>query len=206
LIAFIRSLFLAAVLLLAACATAPETRYYSLEDFTSQQDLFCADNGSRPAQLTVLPFNVLPPFDTTRIIYRPPDLPQTIGFYASHRWATLPARMLTQATVDYFCKQGINAQLGAADDSTSQSTMVSADVSELLEVDTPKGPTGQLALTLRVQDDHGKSIFEKELWGRVLAQENTVDSVVEAIGKALYEALDRVRPRIKRLMKSSRGR
>jgi hypothetical protein len=59
---------------------------------------------------------------------------------------------------------------------------------------------------LRVQDDHGKSIFEKELWGRVLAQENTVDSVVEAIDKALYEALDRVRPRIERLMKSSRGR
>jgi hypothetical protein len=30
--------------------------------------------------------------------------------------------------------------------------------------------------------------------------------VVEAIDKALYEALDRVRPRIERLMKSSRGR
>ncbi len=198
-----RSLLVIAVLLLASCADAPEARYYSLEDFTSEQNLSCAESGSRPMQLTVLPFNVLPPFNTAHIVYRPPDLPQTIGFYASHRWATSPARMLAQATTDYLCHIGINARLSAADESAGKSMTLSADVSELLEVDTPEGPTGQVALTLRVQDGDGKRVFEEELWGRAPAQESTVDSVVQAIHKALQIALSRVQARIERLAQAS---
>jgi uncharacterized lipoprotein YmbA len=198
-----RSLLVIAVLLLASCASAPETRYYSLEDFTSEQNLSCDAGVSRPIQLTVLPFKVLPPFNTARIVYRPPDLPQTIGFYASHRWATSPARMLAQATKDYLCHIGINARLSTADQSADKSVTLSADVSELLEVDTPEGPTGQVALTLRVQNGDRKRVLEQELWGRAPAHENTVDSVVQAIHKALQIALSRIQARIERLVQAS---
>jgi ABC-type uncharacterized transport system auxiliary subunit len=154
-------------------------------------------------RLMVRPFNVLPPFNTTQIVYRPPDLPQTIGFYASHRWATLPEHMLAQATVDYLCKIGIATELSMPGSSAGASIIVSADVYELLEVDTAKGPSGQIALTLRVQDGDGELIFEEQLWDRVLAQERTVHSVVEAIGKALQTALSDVRAPIKRLVQAS---
>ncbi len=154
-------------------------------------------------QLTVLPFNVLPPFNTAHIVYRPPDLPQTIGFYPSHRWATSPARMLAQATKDYLCHLDINARLSTADQSADKPMTLSADVSELLEVDTPEGPTGQIALTLRMQDGNGKRVFEEKSWGRAPAQENTVDSVVQAIHKALQTALTRVQARIERLAQAS---
>jgi uncharacterized lipoprotein YmbA len=194
-----RRILVAAVLLLAACASAPEVRHYSLDEFASQQGSSCAETGSTTTQVTVRPFNVLPPFDTTQIVYRPPDLPQTIGFYASHQWATSPERMVAQATVDYLCRIGINAELSALESPINAIT-VSANVSELLEVDTPKGPSGQVALTLRVQDNDGELIFEEQLWGRVLAQERTVDSVVEAIDKALQLALSEVRAPLERLV------
>lgn len=196
---------LAATLLLSACASAPETRYYSLDDFAVRQELSCAANGSTTTQITVRPFNVLPPFDTMQIVYRPPNLPQTIGFYASHQWATSPDRMLAQATADYLCRTGINAELNSlSEKSPTNALAVSADVSELLEVDTPEGPSGQVALTLRVQDHDGDLIFEEQLWGRVLAHERTVDSVVEAIDQALQSALNEAGPRIRRLVRASR--
>ncbi|MGH8502408.1 MAG: ABC-type transport auxiliary lipoprotein family protein [Gammaproteobacteria bacterium] len=185
-------------LLLTACASAPQTRYYSLDDFAGRQG--CSANDSATTLVTVQPFNVSPPFDTTQIVYRPPDLPQTIGFYASHQWATPPARMLAQATVDYLCRVGFNAELAGLAADTGEAVIVSADISELLEVDTPKGPSGQVALTLRVQNISGKLILEKQLWGRVLAQQRTVDSVVEAIDQALQIALSEVRAPLERLL------
>lgn len=188
------------ILLLSACASAPQTRYYSLDDFAAGQDAVCATNNSAAALVKVRPFTVLPPFDTTQIVYRPPDLPQTIGFYASHQWATPPARMLAQATVEYLCSVSINAALEGQAANIDETVIVSADVSELLEVDTPEGPSGQVALTLRVHDSAGELIFEKQLWGRVMAHERTVDSVVEAIDQALQIALSDVRAPLERLL------
>ncbi|MBA2410857.1 MAG: membrane integrity-associated transporter subunit PqiC [Gammaproteobacteria bacterium] len=189
----------AAILLLSACASAPQTRYYSLDDFAGRQDAACAANNSAAALVKVQPFNVLPPFDTMQIVYRPPDLPQTIGFYASHQWATPPARMLAQATVDYLCRAGINAELTGLAVNIGEAVIVSADVSELLEVDTREGPSGRVALTLRVSNSNG-IVFEKHAWGRAMAQERTVDSVVEAIDQALQAALSGVRAPLERLL------
>ncbi len=192
------------MLLLTACASAPQTRYYSLDDFAGRQATSCAANDAATEVVTVQPFNVLPPFDTTRIVYRPPDLPQTIGFYASHQWATPPARMLAQATVEYLCKAGINAELTGLAVNTGEAVILSADVSELLEVDTREGPSGQVALTLRVSNSNG-IVFEKHSWGRAMAQERTVDSVVEAIDQALQAALSGVRARLERLLETPHG-
>lgn len=193
-----------ATLLLAACASAPQTRYYSLDDFAARQGSLCAESGSTKTQVTVKPFNVLPPFNTTQIVYRPPNLPQTIGFYASHQWATFPDRMLAQATADYLCRAGINAKLSAlSTNSPTEALTVSADVSELLEVDTPTGPSGQVALTIRAHGQNGALLFERQLWGRVLAQERTVYSVVKAIDQALQAALDEAAPKIRRLVQVS---
>lgn len=201
---FTRRVGLTATLLLAACASAPQTRYYSLDDFAAWQKSSCAASGSTTTQVTVRPFNVLPPFDTTQIVYRPPNLPQTIGFYAGHQWATSPDRMLAQATADYLCRAGINAELHAlAANPSANALAVSADVSELLEVDTPEGPSGQVALTIRAHNQNGEVIFERQLWGRVLAQERTVDSVIEAIDQALQAALDEAGPEIRKLVRES---
>lgn len=111
--------------------------------------------------------------------------------------------MLAQATADYLCRAGINAELSALPaNSPANALTLSADVSELLEVDTPEGPSGQVALTIRVQDHVGDLIFEEPLWGRVLAQERTVDSVIEAIDQALQSALSRAGPKIRRLVRA----
>lgn len=198
---------IAAGLLLASCASTPETRYYSLDDFAVRQGSSCAASGATTTRVTVRPFNVQPPFDTTQIVYRPPNLPQTIGFYASHQWATSPDRMLAQATTDYLCRTGINAELsGLSANSPGNALTVSADVSELLEVDTPEGPSGQVALTLRVHDHDGKLILEKQSWGRALAQERTVDSVIEAIDQALQIALSGIRAPLERLLQTPPAR
>jgi len=51
-----------------------------------------------------------------------------------------------------------------------------------------------------VSNSSGKLVFEKQLWGRVLAQHRTVDSVVEAIDQALQLALSEVRAPLERLL------
>jgi len=130
-------------LLLTACASAPQTRYYSLDDFAGRQGSSCSANDSATTLVTVQPFNVLPPFDTTRIVYRPPDLPQTIGFYASHQWATPPARMLAQATVDYLCRVGFNAELAGLAANTGETVIVSADISNCSKSIRLKDPAGK---------------------------------------------------------------
>jgi uncharacterized lipoprotein YmbA len=196
----------AAAVLLAACASTPQIQYYSLVDFTGYRGPPpCVEVGSRSKPVIVHPFNVLPPFDTVNIAYRPPDLSQTIGFYASHHWALPQGRMLAEATADYLCQAGIDAELGALDERAGRSITVGADVSELLEVDTPEGPTGQVALTLRVENADGELIFEKQLWGRVPAEERTVDSVVKAMDEALEMALSEVRAPIERLVQISQS-
>jgi len=113
--------------------------------------------------------------------------------------------MLAQATVEYLCSVRINAALEGQAANINETFIVSADVSELLEVDTPEGPSGQVALTLRVQDSAGELIFEKQLWGRVMAHERTVDSVVEAIDQALQIALREVRAPLERLLAATTG-
>ncbi len=188
------TVILAIALLAVACASSPEIQYYSLVNFTNRPvSGTCMEGETGIAQVHVQPFAVSPPFDTVHIVYQPPDSPQSIGFYESHRWAGPPGWMIAQTVTDQLCRHGVNAVPPdlTSDMTSRRAVTLTATVTEFLEVDLPSGPTGQIALVLRAKDPQGRLIFEHSLSGQVPAKARTVESVVGAMRQALRQALTR---------------
>lgn len=209
-----RAISVALVLLAAGCASSPEIHYYSLVDFKNKPASgACVVGGARAVSINVQPFSVSAPFDTLNVVYQPPDSPQSVGFYESHRWASQPGWMIAQAVADYLCKAGVNAVLqepstdnvpsGATPERNAPSgdITLSAVVTEFLEVDVAAGPTGQIALTLRAVDAVGELLFERAVSGRAPAEERTVESVVQALRQALRLALNQASVEFERVLK-----
>ena len=81
-------LWSAVLALTIGCKAMPTTHYYILEPRAGSSD----DAGAGVA-VGVLPFEVDPPYDQDRIVYRIGADSPKVGFYEYHRWAAPLSRM-----------------------------------------------------------------------------------------------------------------
>jgi uncharacterized lipoprotein YmbA len=181
------------VLTLGGCAgRVPPTHYYVLEprDIPRPETTDAASGGWA---IGVETFQVDPPYDQDRIVYRVGESSPEVGFYAYHRWAAPLARMLPRV---------VAAELGGLSGVKSIESIaalreydayLAGRVLAFEEIDTSEGQRVRVRLALRLATD------EDEIWSETVTGDTTlspdgVGDVVHGMRSALADALRSARP------------
>ncbi len=189
-----------ALVFVGCAARTPPAHYYLLEPLDS---LPGEALGSVPAggiTIGVGPFEIDPPYDQDRIVYRVGEDSPEVGFYAYHRWAAPLARMVPRV---------VAAGLGGIDGIKSIEPAIAGRqydgrvygrVLTLEEIDTSGGATAHARLMLILV------LGDVEIWSGTTHAEATiatrdVGDVVERMRAALSEAVTRARPGVQQALR-----
>lgn len=184
---------------LVSCGGAvPPTHYYVLEPHD-----VVAESFSNRAGLTigVRTFQVDPPYDQDRIVYRAGDESAEVGFYAYHRWAAPLARMLPRVV-----SNGLGGVPGVfsiepAASGREYEASLRGRVLAIEEIDTPGSQRVRVRVDLTLTRKDGT-----EIWSQILAREAPVPSkdvaaVVHAVRTALAEEIRDSRQGLERILR-----
>ena len=173
------------MLLLAACATAPEDRYFRVDPAlpapTAEAPL--------PVTLGVARVAAPEPYRQERILYR--TSPYEVQLYGADRWESSPVDMVGHALLERLRRSGLFRRVvpwrrGEAD------VRLEVRLRRFEEVDEADGWYGVVELEYEVVDGDGKSLLRGGSDQRVRAEAHTVDGVVRALSRGLAVSLDEV--------------
>jgi uncharacterized lipoprotein YmbA len=173
------------MLLLAACATAPEERYFRVDPAlpapTAEAPL--------PVTLGVARVAAPEPYRQERILYR--TSPYEVQLYGADRWESSPVDMVGHALLERLRRSGLFRRVvpwrrGEAD------VRLEVRLRRFEEVDEADGWYGVVELEYEVVDGDGKSLLRGGSDQRVRAEAHTVDGVVRALSRGLAVSLDEV--------------
>jgi len=173
------------MLLLAACATAPEDRYFRVDPALP------APTAEAPLSVTLGVARVVAPepYRQERIIYR--TSPHEVQLYGSDRWESSPADMVGQALLDRLRRSGLFRRVvawrrGEADH------RLEVRLRRFEEVDEADAWYGVVELEYEVVDRDEKSLLQGVSGQRVRAESRNVPGVVRALSLGLSASLDEV--------------
>jgi len=173
------------LLFLAACATAPEERYFRVDPAlpapTAEAPL--------PVTLGVARVAAPEPYRQERILYR--TSPYEVQLYGADRWESSPVDMVGHALLERLRRSGLFRRVvpwrrGEAD------VRLEVRLRRFEEVDEADGWYGVVELEYEVVDGDGKSLLRGGSDQRVRAEAHTVDGVVRALSRGLAVSLDEV--------------
>jgi ABC-type uncharacterized transport system auxiliary subunit len=192
-----RSAFALAValpLILCGCRSSiPPTHFYILEP----QDLPRVEAFGTGLAIGVEPFQVDPPYDQDRIVYRIGEQSVEVGFYAYHRWAAPLGRMLPSVVASSFRGVPGTRSIEPIAVGRGYDAFMSGRVLAFEEIDTPAGPRARVRMTLALHGNDGT-----ELWSATLSRDADVSSkdvadVVDRMRSALAKAIHDSRPSLR---------
>ena len=174
------------------CGGPPATHYYMLE-LTPQPHTSTGAGAGDGIAVGIRPFQVDPPYDQDRIVYRVRDRYSEVGFYAYHRWATPLSRMLPLAVASGLAGADGVGRIEPTAAGRTYDAYLGGRLLALEEVDHPAGQDVILRLELSLRGADGQ-----ELWSEVLAAEDTIDTrevgdIVERMRQVLARAVDEAR-------------
>ena len=166
-------LSIAVLALTSGCKAMPTTHYYVLEPRAGASD----DVG---AGLTVgvLPFEVDPPYDQDRIVYRIGADSPRVGFYEYHRWAAPLSRMLPRiASAAFRDVEGVR-RIEPVASGHRYDVRLYGRVITLEEVDTAGGQHVRMDLVLTLIGSDGSTLWSAAASGRSDTSADTVEELV----------------------------
>ena len=166
-------LWITVLVLTTGCKAVPTTHYYVLEPRAGASD------GAR-AGLTVgvLPFEVDPPYDQDRIVYRIGEDSPEVGFYDYHRWAVPLSRMLPRIASAAFTDVVGVGRIEPVACGRRYDVRLSGRVVTLEEVDTAGGQHVRIDLVLILIGSDGTTLWEATASGRSDSSADTVEQLV----------------------------
>ena len=177
--------FAGGLLFLAACATAPEERYFRVDPPLP------APTAEAPLSVTLGVARVAAPepYRQERILYR--TSPYEVQLYGADRWESSPVDMVGHALLERLRRSGLFRRVvpwrrGEAD------VRLEVRLRRFEEVDEADGWYGVVELEYEVVDGDGKSLLRGGSDQRVRAEAHTVDGVVRALSHGLAVSLDEV--------------
>ena len=185
-LAFLGSL--AALLWTTGCGTAPVKSYYTLINETEG-----APNDDTPPlcpmALGIDPIEVSPPYDISRIVFRPDPL--EVRFYTQSHWVSPPeemfAKLIARRIEDAHLFTGVDSSVNVS--GPHLSLLIKLYVLE--EVDKDNDWQGRLAVKIVLRDE----MADRFLWAhrfdvRRSADKREVKSVVEVLNRIYNEQMD----------------
>ncbi len=178
---------IAVVVAVTGCGgSVPQVHHYVLEPSAVAANPTPHGDGLR---VGVRPFNVDPPYDQDRIVYRVDENGPEVGFYAYHRWAAPISRMLPVLVADELRgTPGISTIEPWSVDGVYTS-FLEGRVLTIEEVDGPDGFAARVRLDLTLREPTGDVVWSGRLEGRSVTTTEDVAAVVEQMRVALAEAV-----------------
>jgi uncharacterized lipoprotein YmbA len=184
-----------ALLLCAACAGAPPTHYYVLELPGA------ATRAERPGlEIGVRVFEVDPPYDQQRIVYRIGEHGPEVGFYAYHQWALPLARMLPRAVAAGLGRAEGVGSIEPLRPDREYDAFLDGQVLAVEEIDEPRGQRVRLRMNLGLVTPDGEEIWSRRLVAEGETASREVRGVVEEMARALERALFEAVPGLSRAL------
>ena len=179
-------------LMLVGCGGPPATHYYVLE-LTPRAEASAPAEAERGLTVGVKTFQVDPPYDQDRIVYRTRERSTEVGFYAYHRWATPLSRMLPLAVVTGLEGADGLRLIEPAVTGRSYDAYLVGRVLALEEIDHSGGQDIVVRLRLALRSGDGT-----ELWSEVLTAEDTINTrevgdIVERMSRVMGRAIEAAR-------------
>lgn len=175
------------VLTLVACGKLPPTHYYVLEPPRASFD--ATSTGGRHAEqgvdLGVEPFEIDPPYDQNRIVYRIGKTSPEVAFYAYHRWAAPLSRMLPRvAAAALRGTRGVRSVEPTAHGG-DYDALLHGRVQALEEVDTVEGQTVRVRMRLVLREPDGRELWSETIAGEATLRTDDVADIVERMNSVL---------------------
>jgi len=158
-----------AVIAAAGCASAPETRYYTL-------DMQGGGRGVVPVRLEILPLDSIQPLSRGQILIQ--ATPTEIEYYAADRWA---------AGIEELVARKLEVELVPSPDA-DRVLYVSGAILDFGQVDVEGGAEACATLRLSFYADRRRetpAVLEKTYAARVAVAEPTAETVVGALSDAV---------------------
>ena len=189
-------------LLLCGCGSMPQTHYYVLEP----QDVASATPSGPGLTIGVETFQVDPPYDQDRVVYRMGQGSAEVGFYAYHRWAAPLSRMLPGVAAAALSGLDGVESIGPVAEGRDYDAYFRGRVLAFEEIDTPEGERILVRLALTLHADDGTELWVGLLDREAVLTTGEVRDVVERMRGALEEGLRAARPGMERALRQAHGR
>ncbi len=176
----------AGLLLLAACATPPELRYFRVEYPLPGPSA----NSPLPLTLGIARLAAPEPYRQERIIYR--TSPYLVQFYVYARWEAPPVDMVHERLLEQFAASGRFRRVVAWRRGDVLDYLLEARLRRFEELDEADGWYGLVELEYELVDREGKSLLREVMSRRVRSEARTMDGVVDALSQGLRAGLDEV--------------
>ena len=187
---FKRVLFvlLPAVIMFVACGTAPIRSYYMLENTAVNS----APSDAPPmcsVALGMNPLEVSPPYDITKIIFRPDPL--EVRFYTQSQWVTPPEEMFAKLIAGRIEQAHLFSLVDSSVNVSGPHLSMLVKVYAFEEVDKGKDWQGRLAIQMTLRDEMEDVILWKHRFDvRDTAEKQEVKSVVEVLNRIYNREID----------------
>lgn len=181
------------VITLGGCGgRVPPTHYYVLEpqDIPHPETTGAASVGWA---IGVETFQIDPPYDQDRIVYRVGENSAEVGFYAYHRWAAPLERMLPRVVAAAFDGASGVKSIESIAPGRSYDAYLGGRVLAFEEIDTSDGQRVRVQLALRLANDDDE-IWSDTVTGDATLSTDDVGDVVHEMRSALADALRSARP------------
>jgi uncharacterized lipoprotein YmbA len=177
----------------AGCGRPPATHYYMLSVTPRADAPGTARNTADGLAVGVRPFEVDPPYDQDRIVYRLQSRSTEVGFYTYHRWAAPLSSMLPLVLARGFANtdgvRSIEPAVGAHD----YDAFLSGRVRTIEEVDHSGGQDVILHIALSLRSASGEAWWSEALTVRSTVEVREVSQIVEEMNRALGQAIAELR-------------
>ncbi len=176
-------LSIAVLVFTSGCKAMPTTHYYLLEPSAG-----ASDGTGAGLTVGVLPFEVDPPYDQDRIVYRIGADSPKVGFYEYHRWAAPLSRMLPRIACAAFRNVEGVRRIEPVASEHRYDVRLSGRVITLEEVDTAGGQHVRMDLVLTLIGSDGSTLWSAAASGRSDTSADTVEELVAQI-RAVAESV-----------------
>ena len=200
---------LAGVLLLSiglgslGCPGSPLTRYYLLGDGPSA---VASEPAATGIDVGVRSFEVDPPYDQDRIVYRVGRGGAEVGFYAYHRWAAPLARMLPQLVATRLAGATGLRSIEPAVPGRRYDAWLSGRVLSLEEIDHDAGQDVHVRIELSLELPDGSRLWSATARRVETIETRDVSAIVLGLNRVAAGAVDELRPQLAGALADARGR
>jgi ABC-type uncharacterized transport system auxiliary subunit len=176
----------AGLLLLAACAAVPETRYFRVEYPLPAPSV----NSPLPLTLGIARLTASEPYHQEQIIYR--ASPYQVQYYARDRWESPPVDMVNDRLLEQFAASGRFQRVVPWRRGEAPTYRLEPRLQRFEEVDEGDAWFGLVELEYEVLDRDGQSLLRAVASQRVRAEARNPEGTVEALSRGLRAALDEI--------------
>ena len=164
---------------LSGCGSAPVNSYYTLENGTPKTKQVAKAPICR-GTLAVESVVVDPPYDLTKIAFRPDEL--EVRYYTHRHWVCSPEEMMRKLLIRRLEAENLFRDVDSIVFMSEPDLTLFAKVHNLEEIDRHKNWNGRLAMSFVLRDDvAGETVWEYRFDETKSASKNNVKSMIQSI-------------------------